>query len=151
MNKYDIYRECLQKEIDNMMEHKVKDIKSLEMLHCLFDMTSHLWERSKKYEEMVSNGEIKKEQKEWVDIVPDSHVDERMFAMLEHFKMYKDYKTMFRKTKNEQDKQMMLSSLGNIIKEHELIVQEVMSCGLDCVEEKKYIKDFLQSTYSKLS
>lgn len=159
MNKYDTYRECLQKDIDEIMEHKMKDMKSLEYLHCLFDMTNHLRERSKKYDEMISNGEIKPieephnkdEGKQWVDKVPGSLVDERMYGMLEHFKMYKDYKTMYRKSKNEHDKQLMLEELKHMIEQHQLIVEEIMSCGLDCQEEKMFIKDFLQKTYRKVS
>lgn len=159
MNKYDKYRECLQEEIDEMMEHKLKDMKSLEYLHCLLDMTKHLWERSKKYDEMVASGEIKSveehqhdiEKDAWTDKVPDSHIDERMHGMMQHFKMYKDYKTMYRKTGKKEDKDKMLESLGNIIKEHQLIVEEIMSCGLDCQEEKMYIKEFLQKTYRAVS
>lgn len=159
MNKYDEYRECLQKEIDDIMTYKMKDMKSLEYMHCLLDMTNHLRERSKKYDEMVANGEIKSieehqhdiEKNMWVDKVPDSHVDERIYAILEHFKMYKNYKTMYRKTNKQEDKEKMLESLGNIIKEHQLIVDEIMSCGLDCQEEKMYIKEFLQKTYRTVS
>lgn len=159
MNKYDEYRECLQKEIDEMMAHKAKDMKSLEYMHCLLDMTNHLWECSKKYDEMVVSGEIKSveehqhdiEKDTWTDKVPDSHIDERMYGMMQHFKMYKDYKTMYRKTGKKEDKEKMLESLGNIIKEHQLIVEELMSCGLDCQEEKMYIKEFLQKTYRAVS
>lgn len=159
MNKYDKYRECLQQDIDEIMERKLKDMKSLELLHCLLDMTNHLRERSKKYDEMIAKGEIKSveehqhdiESDEWVDLVPDSHVDERMHGIMQHFKMYKDYKTMYRKTGKKEDKEKMLESLGNIIKEHQLIVEELMSCGLDCQEEKMYIKEFLQKTYRAVS
>lgn len=159
MNKYDKYRECLQKDIDEIMERKLKDMKSLELLHCLFDMTNHLRDRSKKYDEMVANGEIKSveehqhdiESKEWTDKVPDSLVDERMYGMIEHFKMYKEYKTMYKKSKDEHDKQLMLEELKHMIEQHQLIVEEIMSCGLDCQEEKIFIKEFLQKTYKKLS
>ncbi len=159
MNKYDIYREYLQKEIDEMMEHKVKDMNSLEKLHCLFDMTNHLRERSKKYDEMIANGEIKSveehqhdiEKHMWEDKVPDSLVDERMYGMIEHFRMYKEYKTMYRKSKDENDKRLMLEELKHMIEQHQLIVEEIMSCGLDCQEEKMFIKEFLQKTYRAVS
>ena len=159
MNKYDTYRQCLQKEIDDIMEHKLKDMKSLEYLHCLLDMTEHLKERSKSYEEMIANGEIKSieehqndiEKDMWVDKVPDSLVDERMYGMIEHFRMYKEYKTMYRKSKDEHDKKLMLEELKHMIEQHQLIVEEIMSCGLDCQEEKMYIKEFLQKTYRAVS
>lgn len=159
MNKYDKYRECLQQDIDEIMERKLKDMKSLELLHCLLDMTNHLRERSKKYDEMVANGEIKSveehqhdiESKEWTDKVPDSLVDERMYGMIEHFKMYKEYKTMYKKSKDEHDKQLMLEELKHMIEQHQLIVEEIMSCGLDCIEEQRFIKEFLQKTYRAVS
>lgn len=159
MNKYDKYRECLQDEIDDIMKHKAKDMKSLEYMHCLLDMTNHLKERSKIYDEMVANGEIKSieehqhdiEKDMWEDKVPNSLVDERMYGMIEHFRMYKEYKTMYKKSKNEHDKQLMLEELKHMIEQHQLIVEELMSCGLDCQEEKMYIKDFLQKTYRAVS
>lgn len=149
MNKYDLYREYLQKDIDNIMEHKATDIKSLEYLKCLMEMTSELRNRSQIYDEMISKGEIKSS--EWKDKVPDSLVDERMYGMIEHFRMYKEYKTMYKKSKNENDKKLMLEELKHMIEQHQLIVEEIMSCGLDCQEEKIFIKEFLQKTYKKLS
>lgn len=159
MNKYDKYRECLQKDIDEIMEHKMKDMKSLEYLHCLFDMTNHLRDRSKTYDEMVSKGEIKSveehqhdiEKDAWTDKVPNSLVDERMYGMIEHFRMYKEYKTMYKKSKDEHDKQLMLDELKHMIEQHQLIVEEIMSCGLDCKEEQMFIKEFLQKTYRTVS
>lgn len=159
MNKYDVYREHLQKDIDNIMEHKATDIKSLEYLKCLMEMTSELRHRSQIYNEMVKKGEIKSveehqhdiEEKQWKDKVPDSLVDERMYGMIEHFRMYKEYKTMYKKSKNEHDKQLMLEELKHMIEQHQLIVEEIMSCGLDCQEEKIFIKEFLQKTYRKVS
>lgn len=161
MNKYDEYKECLQDEIDDIMKHKAKDMKSLEYMHCLLDMTNHLKERSKKYDEMVVNGEIKSikedqssaeiKKKEWIDKVPSSFVDERIYGMIEHFRMYKEYKTMYKKTKNENDKKLMLDELKHMIEQHQLIVEEIMSCGLDCQEEKIFIKEFLQKTYKNIN
>lgn len=151
MNKYDKYIECIQDDIDKIMENKMKDLKSLELLHSLIDMKKHLKEESDKYNKMVESGEIKEPQKEWEDVVTDSHVDERIHGMLHSFKLYKDYKTMYRKTNKEEDKKMMLQELKNIIEQHELIVKEIMSCGLDCQEEKMFIKEFLQKTYRSVS
>lgn len=161
MNKYDNYKECLQKEIDDIMLYKIKNIKALEYLHCLFDMVNHLKEQSKIYDEMISKNEIENLEKQpdqlkdvhnhqWKDKVPDSFIDERMYGMIEHFRMYKEYKTMYKKTKNEHDKQLMLEELKHLIEQHQLMVKEVMSC-LDCQEEKTFIKDFLQQIYKSIN
>lgn len=141
MNKYDNYKYCLKKEADNVMEHEMTDLKSLEYLHCLFDMIGHMKEKSKEYEEKhLSN-----------DIESDMMIDKKMDKISEHLKDYKQHKDEYRNTKDVRHKEMMFNELKMVFNEIEKTINDVLECGFDCQEEKVFIKEFLQKIYRKVS